>query len=173
MKRRYVFAALGVLAALAIASPALGGPSLKKLVKKEVAKQLAGKTGPQGPAGASGVNGTNGTARAFAYVDRFNCPDPGYPDDCAPLGPVKGVSSVTAVSAGVYCAIVPGLSPTTAPAIASVDQAQSFPGNASNVVLVNGLDSGVCTAGQYEFKTFDPPADPAANVDTSFTFVIP
>jgi len=105
-------------------------------------------------------------------VDHFDCLDPGYPDDCAPLGPVKGVSSVTAVSAGVYCAIVPGLSPTTAPAIASVDSAQSFPGNGSNAVLVDGLDSGVCTAGQYEFRTFDP-ADATANVDTSFTFAIP
>ncbi|HKH41632.1 MAG TPA: hypothetical protein VKA41_07220 [Solirubrobacterales bacterium] len=179
MKRRYVLAGLAALAVLAVSSPALGGPSLKSLVKKEVKKQLAGKTGPQGPAGANGANGTNGTngadgtARAYAYVDRFNCPDPGYPDDCAPLDPAKGVSSVTAVSAGVYCAIVPGLSPTTAPAIASVDQAQSFPGNASNAVLVNGLDSGVCTAGQYEFKTFDPAGDPASNVDTAFTFVIP
>jgi hypothetical protein len=80
---------------------------------------------------------------------------------------------VTAVSAGVYCAIVPGLSPTSAPAIASVDSAESFPGNGSNVVLVDGLDSGVCTAGQYEFRTFDPPGDPTANVDTSFSFVIP
>jgi hypothetical protein len=70
-------------------------------------------------------------------------------------------------------AIVPGLSPTTAPAIASVDSAQSFPGNGSNEVLVNGLDGGVCPAGQYEFMTFDPPVDPTANVDTSFTFVIP
>ena len=36
-----------------VGSPAIGGPSLKKLVKKEVAKQLAGKTGPQSPAGAN------------------------------------------------------------------------------------------------------------------------
>jgi hypothetical protein len=42
-----------------------------------------------------------------------------------------------------------------------------------NEVLVNGLDTGVCPAGQYECKTFDPPVDPTANVDTSFTFVIP
>jgi hypothetical protein len=170
MRRSYVLAGLGVLAALAIASPAIGGPSLKKLVKKEVSKQISKATGPQG---APGAPGADGTARAYAYVDHFDCPDPGYPDDCAPLGPVKGVSSVTAVSAGVYCAIVPGLSPTTAPAVASVDSAESFPGNGSNAVLVDGLDSGVCTAGQYEFRTFDPPGDPAANVDTSFTFMIP
>jgi len=173
MKRRYVFAGLVALVVVAVASPALGGPSLRSLVKKEVKKQLAGKTGPAGANGANGLAGADGTARAFAYVDHFHCPDPGYPDDCAPLGPAKAVSSVTAVAAGVYCAIVPGLSPTTAPAIASVDSAESFPGNASNTVLVDGLDSGVCTAGQYEFRTFDPPGDPTANVDTSFSFVIP
>jgi hypothetical protein len=40
-----------VLAAAAI-SPAVGGPSLKKLVKKEVKKQLAKKQGPAGQPGA-------------------------------------------------------------------------------------------------------------------------
>jgi hypothetical protein len=47
-----------------VTSPALGGPSLKSLVKKavtkEVSKQLAGKTGPQGAPGALGQPGTPG-----------------------------------------------------------------------------------------------------------------
>ena len=46
MKRRYVFAGLVAVVVVAVASPALGGPSLRSLVKKEVKKQLAGKTGP-------------------------------------------------------------------------------------------------------------------------------
>src|SRR5262249_6654419 len=84
MKRRYVLGGVGVIAALALTSSALGGPSLQSLVKKEVAKQLSaaevskkGKRGPpgpqglQGPAGTNGTSGTNGTpgtARAYAEV---------------------------------------------------------------------------------------------------------
>src|SRR5690242_13610755 len=60
--------ALALIAAVAIAAPAFGGPSLKKLVKKEVAKQLKGKQGPQGLQGAPGTPGANATA-LFAAVD--------------------------------------------------------------------------------------------------------
>ena len=84
MKRRYVFAGFALVAALAVVSPALGGPSLKSLVKSEVAKQLStaqtakkGKRGPPGPAGPPGANGTNGTngapaTKLFAAIDQ-NC----------------------------------------------------------------------------------------------------
>jgi hypothetical protein len=51
--RGVVVAVLALFVALAVISPALGGPSLKKLIKKEVAKQLAKKHGPTGPPGAS------------------------------------------------------------------------------------------------------------------------
>jgi pilus assembly protein FimV len=64
MKRKYVFAGLGLIAVLAIVSPAAGGPSLKSLVKKEVTKQLAGKTGPAGPQGAAGTPGAAGAPGA-------------------------------------------------------------------------------------------------------------
>jgi hypothetical protein len=56
-----------VLAALMVGSPAIGGPSLKKLVKKEVAKQLAGKTGPQSPPARTSRGRTVGE-RLFARV---------------------------------------------------------------------------------------------------------
>jgi hypothetical protein len=56
MRRRYVITGLALVAALAIVSPVLAGSSLKKLVRKEVAKQLGGKTGPQGPPGASAAS---------------------------------------------------------------------------------------------------------------------
>jgi hypothetical protein len=49
-----------VLAATVI-SPALGGPSLRKLVKKEVARQISNATGPQGPQGPQGPSGTAAT----------------------------------------------------------------------------------------------------------------
>jgi hypothetical protein len=73
MKRRYVLAGLGLLAMLAVVSSALGGPSLKSLVRKEVAKQLAGKTGPAGPQGSQGVPGNTGAAgspAASAFLGR-------------------------------------------------------------------------------------------------------
>jgi hypothetical protein len=58
-----------VIAALAIGSSAFGiSSSLKKAIKKEVAKQLAGKTGPAGPAGAPGAPGAPGSALGFATI---------------------------------------------------------------------------------------------------------
>ena len=70
MKRRpkwsHVTIALGVIAALAIASPVFGGGSsnkaIKKAVKKEVAKQIGKATGPQG------APGQPGSAVAFVFV---------------------------------------------------------------------------------------------------------
>jgi len=63
--------ALAVIAAIAIAAPAIGGSSLKKLVKKEVSKQLKGKQGPQGAQGAQGNQGPPGAdaTALFAAVD--------------------------------------------------------------------------------------------------------
>jgi hypothetical protein len=69
--------ALGLIAALTMISPALGGPSLQSLVKKEVTKQLnaaqtakkkKSKRGPPGPAGPAGANGAAGSALGFATV---------------------------------------------------------------------------------------------------------
>lgn len=75
MKRRpkwsHVTIALGVIAALAIASPVFGGGSnnkaIKKAVKKEVAKQIGKATGPQGAPG-QGAPGQPGSAVAFVFV---------------------------------------------------------------------------------------------------------
>jgi hypothetical protein len=66
----HVVIALAVIAAAAIAVPAFGGPSLKKLVKKEVSKQIAKATGPQGPPGTPGTAGQTGPSSAItAYED--------------------------------------------------------------------------------------------------------
>ena len=103
MKRRYIVAGLAAVAVVAVAGPAVGGPSLKSLVQKEVAKQLdagatasakgKGKRGPRGPArGAAGATGAAGTARAYARVTSHVL------DDCAPqcaFDDAKGVSGVT------------------------------------------------------------------------------
>jgi hypothetical protein len=171
MKRRYVLAGLAVAAIFAVVSPALGGPSLRKLVKKEVAKQLAGKTGP---AGTNGSNGQNGSARAFAYVDHFVCNAP--PDDnCGVNSTSKGVTSVVQKSVGKFCITVPGLSPDVAPAVATADFSNSFPSDNSHYVMTAGNTSGSCAAGQYEVEAFDPDVggDTGLNLDTSFTFVVP
>jgi hypothetical protein len=59
-----VATALAVIVAVAIVSPALGGPSLRKLVKKEVARQIdnapAGPQGQPGPPGQPGQPGQDG-----------------------------------------------------------------------------------------------------------------
>src|SRR3954468_221433 len=69
--------AMAMTLMLAAVSPAIGGPSLRSLVKQEVAKQVAsvskakgkrGPAGPRGPAGANGTNGAPGTARAYGLV---------------------------------------------------------------------------------------------------------
>jgi hypothetical protein len=179
MKRRYVFAGLALLAVFALAAPALGGPSLKKLVKKEVAKQLAGKTGPPGAPGSPGAPGTPGTpgaegARAYAFVDHFVCNAP--PDDnCGVNASSKGVTGVVQKSVGKFCITGPGLSPNVAPAVATADFTNSFPSDNSHYVMTSGNNSGSCTAGQYEVEAFDPDVggDTGLNLDTSFTFVVP
>jgi hypothetical protein len=174
MKRRYVFAGLVVIVVVAVASPALGGPSLRSLVKKEVKKQLAGKTGPGGTNGTNGTNGANGTARAFAYVDHFVCNAP--PDDnCGVNSTSKGVTSVVQKTVGKFCLTVPGLSPSVAPAVATADFTNSFPSDNSHYVMTSGNNSGSCTAGQYEVEAFDPDVggDTGLNLDTSFTFIVP
>jgi hypothetical protein len=45
-----------------VISPALGGPSLRSLVKKELSKQIGNAQGPQGQPGPSGPPGASGVA---------------------------------------------------------------------------------------------------------------
>jgi hypothetical protein len=120
---------LGAIGTVAIVSPALGGPSLKQLVKKEVAKQIANATGPPGANGANGADGTNGTngangldgtARAYATVI------PHGTDSCTggcTFDHAKGISSVTHPAAGDYCVTAPGINPAAVPALVSLDGA--------------------------------------------------
>jgi hypothetical protein len=128
MKRRVKWShatiALALIAALAIAAPAIGGSSLKKLVKNEVSKQIGKATGPQGPPGANGTNGTNGTngadgtARAYVRVDSNSGTD--CSTGCRMLDS-KGISDVTYAGGGDYCVHATGISSADEPAIVSVD----------------------------------------------------
>jgi len=57
----HVTIALALIAALAIAAPAIGGPSLKQLVKKEVSKQIA-KANQKANAAQSSANAARSAA---------------------------------------------------------------------------------------------------------------
>jgi len=87
-----VVIALGVIAALAIATPSIGG-SLKKLVKKEVSKQIKKAQGPQGPAGP------DGNAKAGARIV-------GADASISP-GTAFGGIETSKSAAGGYCIRVP------------------------------------------------------------------
>jgi hypothetical protein len=170
MRRRYALIGMGTVAVLLLVSPALGGPSLKSLVKKEVARQLAGKTGPQGPAGTNGTNGADGTTHAYAFVDRNAC-DGNTPSVCD-FQRSKGVTSVTkplGPSSGVYCVTAPGLDPHAIPAVATAEIENSLPGDGT-VTAVWDEAAPVCSANQYMFATY---AGASLNSTTSFSFAIP
>lgn len=170
--------AMGVVAALAVVSPALGGPSLRSLVKKEVAKQISKATGPAGangaagPTGATGIPGVPGTARAYGQV----ADHAGEP--CAPnclIARSKGVTAVTHATTGAYCIKAPGISRADVVPVASVEwSATPDPqGNAGAQVRANGAD---CPINDLEVRTerINPAtATAAAADDVAFTFMVP
>src|SRR5207244_1573849 len=99
MNRRFVFVGLGLVAALAIASSALGGPSLKSLVRKEVSRQLAGKTGPPGPPGAPGAPGApGGPIGGGLLTGRITNLGSSFPEFASPSGTTSATSHVNAIT---------------------------------------------------------------------------
>jgi len=121
-KWSHVTIALAVIAALAIASPAIGvSKSIRKAIKKEVSKQISKATGPAGSAGSAGsagAPGANGTARAYARVDSHS------DTPCAPNCDVlmsKGVSKVTHPAIGQYCVYADGIDARSVSAVVAVD----------------------------------------------------
>jgi len=145
----HVTIALAMVAAVAIAAPAIGGQgattavkkqALKKLIKKQVAKQLAGKTGPQGSAGANGLNGlngtngANGTARAFAAVDN----DGTLTDIPGGAFNITQAQVTKPGSTGTNCFAVPGVRS----AIATVSEGSGGQSGGVATVEVDPLDPG-------------------------------
>jgi Tfp pilus assembly major pilin PilA len=170
MKSRYtLIVGLAVIAAVAVVGTAVGGPSLKKLVKKEVAKQVANATGPQGPAGADGADGT---ARAFASVLQHSS------DDCTggcTFSRSKGVTEVTYEGTGIYCVTAPGISSATVSAVASTDWGPTAGPEGNGVTQVRS-NAGNCDAGEFQVNTeriVDPPTNTIDADNVSFTIVIP
>ena len=129
---------LGLIAAIAVAVPAIGlDRSIKKAIKKEVSKQISNATGP---AGATGAPGLNGTARAYATVT------PHASSPCAPTCAIsddKGVTGVTRDTQGFYCVTAPGIGPNEVSASVTVQyQLTNSPeGNTS------GIEAGTCGGG--------------------------
>src|SRR5262245_24874602 len=87
-KWSHVTIALAMIAAAALVTPAIGEQSgtaavsrktLKKLINKEVAKQIAKATGPQGPAGPRGDPGSEGPSGVISSASLLGgqgIPDP-------------------------------------------------------------------------------------------------
>jgi hypothetical protein len=176
--------ALAVIAAMAMVSTAIGGPSLKKLVKKEVSKQISKATGPAGANGTNGTNGLDGTARAYAKVT----PNSSFP--CSPGCQVdfqKGIESVTHPSLGRYCVSAPAVNPDTVAAAVTVEWAstQDPEGNTSAMIRTSHIacpgafevitdrqpNIDVRNAADNGSTTVSGPADFAD--DVGFTIVIP
>jgi hypothetical protein len=150
---------LGVIAAVVVVSPALGGPSVKTHDSLDRAKQVAhgakkkkkkATPGPQGPAGPAGAAGS---ARAFASV--LNTAD-------FVAGKVKGFTSLTRPATGRYCLVpVAGIDPNTTIALTDVDFGNSASGNSVAEARQSGLD---CPAGQFEVVTQSPPGTDSNSV---------
>jgi hypothetical protein len=143
----HVTIALGVIAALAIASPVFGlSKSIKKAINKEVAKQISKATGPAG---------ANGTARAYGQV--------------SPGGVVtrsKNVIGNATGPTGIYCLkLAAGIDPSTTGLVATPDYNtdSTSPPDATAHVEFNS-DSSDCPGGTIEVKGF--------NVDTSATTAV-
>jgi hypothetical protein len=198
-KSRWTQITIAVAAVVALGvmvTPAMGGPSLKKLVQKEVSKQIANARGPAGANGTSGTNGTNGvngtdgvdgadgTARAYAHVrSHQNVPCAGT---FCTIDHSKGVASAQRLDVGAYCLSVPGISPDDVPAAVTVDTYQTFApaGNARAMIGVDG-----CGADTFKVFTEREPLTAVRNAadtgsinvsgpavpadDVSFTIVIP
>jgi hypothetical protein len=171
--------ALGLILAIVVVSPALGGPSLRSLVKQEVAKQVAsvskskrGPRGPAGPAGPAGTNGTNGapgTARAYGLVTSQ------AGSACSPnctLSLSSGITNVTRTGTGLYCVFVPGVDAHQVSAVADA----AFGPTSSPEGDATAQTSTYCSGtNAFEVKTFRKSlGNTAASADdVGFTIIVP
>ena len=182
-KWSHVVISLGVIAAIAIAAPALGiNKSIKKAIRKEVARQIGKASGPPGPAG---TNGTNGTARAYATVSRALDCSGGPPEATCPISRAKGITSVTHLTSipGRFCVTAPGIDARSVSAAVTVDLENTGTpeGNASAMEVSDPSSCG--SNGRFQVDTQRQPVitigadevagDATGNDDVAFTIVIP
>ena len=176
-----VVIALGVIAALGIASPVFGvSKNIKKAIKKEVSKQIAKATGP---AGAPGAPGAPGAVRAYGKVS--NHADAPCSPNCN-VSRSSGISTATHTATGVYCVHVPGVSAVDVAAVVAVD----YTATASPKGNTSAMVSNPCDGTGFEVRTErqapidvedDPAPDGAESVadnavphdGVSFTIMVP
>jgi hypothetical protein len=170
--------AMALTLTLAVVSPAIGGPSLRSLVKQEVAKQVAsvskakgkrGPRGPQGPAGANGTNGAPGTARAYGLVTSHTLAN------CSPnctLSLSSGISNVTRTGTGLYCVFVPGVDAHNVSAVADAAFGPTNSPEGNGTAQTSTYCSGTPA---FEVKTFRKTggADAVSADDVGFTILVP
>jgi Collagen triple helix repeat (20 copies) len=124
-----------------------------------------GKTGKEGKEGKEGKAGTNGTTVAYALVQPTASPT------AANLIGQSNISTVSEVSAGIYCiAPAAGITPS---GIASVSPEVSYSvGNVPGVIAVNAQHTH-CPATTFEVDTYAPGTTPTLATGYAFTIVIP
>jgi hypothetical protein len=170
--------AMALTLTLAVVSPAIGGPSLRNLVKQEVAKQVAsvskakgkrGPRGPQGPAGANGANGAPGTAGAYGLVTSHSLAA------CSPnctLSLSSGISNVTRTGVGLYCVFVPGVDAHNVSAVADAAFGPTNSPEGNGTAQTSTFCSGT---NAFEVITFRKTggADAVKADDVGFTIIVP
>lgn len=175
--------AMALTLTLAVVSPALGGPSLRSLVKSEVARQIdhldatiakkkkakRGPAGPQGPQGPAGASGAPGTARAYGLIAGHTI------SPCSPnceLSHDSGITNVTRTGTGLYCVFVPGVDAhlVSAVADAAFGPTNNPEGNGTAQTSTNCFNTDA-----FEVKTFRKTggADAVSADDVGFTIVVP
>jgi Collagen triple helix repeat (20 copies) len=112
------------------------------------ARGAAGPTGPQGPAGPAGAQGPAGIASAFeGYAVESDTP--------ATVAAANLTVTQPAGKAGVFCmAPAAGTDRLGAAPMVELDAAHAAPGSS---IQVDSTPTD-CTSGQFEAKTFGPPA---------------
>ena len=145
-----MFAAVAAVLAIAlVVSPALGGPSLKKLVKKEVAKQISKATGPQGQSGPAGAAGS---ARAYGQVQSASNQTCTSTIPCG-LDDSKGIAHVFYEGNGLYCIEAPGIDSGDFPIIVSVNwNSTSGPEGDASAMGLDGTGA-ICPAPDFGVRT--------------------
>jgi hypothetical protein len=172
---------LGLILAIVVVSPAIGGPSLRSLVKQEVAKQVAsvskakGKRGPRGPQGPPGANGANGAAGAPGTARAYGLVTSQASSACSPnctLSLSSGISNVTRTGVGLYCVFVPGVDAHNVSAVADAAFGPTASPEGNGTAQTSTFCSGTPA---FEVITFRKTggAEAVASDNVGFTILVP
>jgi Collagen triple helix repeat (20 copies) len=125
-----------------------------------------GPTGPTGLTGGPGPTGPAGTARAYAVVA------PATPRVTLIASQTSNITSVSEVSAGIYClAPAAGINPAADTAAVSPEVSYSS-GKGPGLIALNAQRTD-CPAGDFEVETYPPTGGTQAASGYAFTIVVP